>query len=145
MICLRCRSAYLIIFFITIVAMVSEAFKPRVRFSKAIYIITKYCIDIMIDLISRVKHLLVFKLSLWCFLKIILALFDPKVGIVLSKIYRLSTVYKSIAQHRAQNFVTPNCHKIDDGIPNNSANTDIYAYSETTIGWPTVGSGMTEN
>ena len=112
MICLRCRSAYLRMFFITIVAMVSEAFKPRVRFSKAIYIITKYCIDIMIDLISRVKHLLAFpsfKLSLWWFLKIILALFDPEVGIVLSKIYWLSTVYKSIAQHTAQNFETPNC------------------------------------
>ena len=52
MVCLRCRSAYLRIFFVTIVAMVSEAFKPRVRFSKAIYIIKKYCIDIMIDLIS---------------------------------------------------------------------------------------------
>ena len=76
MICLRCRSVYLRIFFITIVAMVSEAFKPRVRFSKAISIITKYCIDSMIDLISRVKHLLAFpsiKLSLWWFLKIILA------------------------------------------------------------------------
>ena len=76
MICLRCRSAYLRMFFITIVAMVSEAFKARVRFSKTIYIITKYCIDIMIDLISRVKHLLAFpsfKLSLWWFLKIILA------------------------------------------------------------------------
>ena len=73
MICLRCRSAYLRIFFITIVAMVSEAFKPRVRFSKAIYIITKYCIDTMIDLISRVKRLLAFpsfELSLWWFLKI---------------------------------------------------------------------------
>ena len=148
MICLRCRSAYLRIIFITIVAMVSEAFKPRVEFSKAIYIITKYCIDLMIDLISRVQHLSAFpsfKLSLWWFLKIILALFDPKVGIVLSKIHWLSTVYKSIAQHTAQNFVTPNCRKFDNGIPNNSANTDIYAYSETTIGWPTVGYGMTEN
>ena len=128
--------------------MVSEAFKPRVRFLKAIYIITKYCIDLMIDLISRVQHLSAFpsfKLSLWWFLKIILALFDPKVGIVLSKIYWLSTVYKSIAQHTAQNFETPNCCKIDNGIPNNSANTDIYAYSETTIGWPTVAYGMTEN
>ena len=127
MICLRCRSAYLKMFFITIVAIVSEAFKPWVRFSKAIYIITKYCIDIMIDLISRVKHLLAFpsfKLSLWCFLKIILALFDPKVGIVLSKIYWLSTVYKSIAQNTAQNCVTPNCRKIDDGIPNNSVGYD---------------------
>ena len=45
----------------------------------------------------------------------------------------------------AQNFETPNCRKIDDRNPNNSANTDIYAYSETTIGGPTVGYGMTEN
>ena len=52
MICLRCRSAYLRIFF-TIVAMMSETFKPRATFSKAIYIIAKYCIDIMIDLVSR--------------------------------------------------------------------------------------------
>ena len=74
--CLRCRSAYLRMFFTTIVAIVSEAFKRRVRFSKAIYIIAKYCIDILIDLVSRVKHLLAFpsfKLSLWWFLKIILA------------------------------------------------------------------------
>ena len=135
-------------FIITIVAIVSEAFKPRVRFLKAIYIITKYYIDIMIDLISREKHLLAFpsfKLSLWWFLKIILASFDPKVGIVLSKIYWLSTGYKSIAQHTAQNFETPNCRKIDDGNPNNSANTDIYAYSETTFDRATVGYGMTEN
>ena len=48
-------------------------------------------------------------------------------GIILSKIYWLSTGYKSIAQHTAQNFKTSNCHKIDDGNPNNSANTDIYA------------------
>ena len=76
MICLRCRSAYLRMFFTTIVAMVPAAFKPRVRFSKAIYIIAKYCIDIMIDLVSRAKDLLAFpsfKLSLWRFLKIILA------------------------------------------------------------------------
>ena len=51
-ICLRCKSAYLRMFFPTIIAMVSEAFKPRARFSKAIYIIAKYCIDIMIDLVS---------------------------------------------------------------------------------------------
>ena len=115
--------------------MVSEAFKPRARFSKAIYIIAKYCIDIMIDLVSRAKHLLAFpslKLSFWWFLKIILAYFDPKVGIVFSKIYWLSTWYKSIAKPTAQNFETLNCRKIDDGNPNNSANTDIYAYSETT-------------
>ena len=75
MICLRYRSAYLRMFFTTIVAVVSEAFKPA-RFSKAIYIIAKYCIDIMIDLVSRAKHLLAFpsfKLSFWWFLKIILA------------------------------------------------------------------------
>ena len=74
MICLRCRSAYLRMFFTTIVVMVSEAFKPRVRFSKAIYIIAKDCIDIMMDLVSRAKHLLAFpsfKLSLWWFLKLI--------------------------------------------------------------------------
>ena len=121
MICLRCRSAYLRMFFTTIVAMMSELFKPRARFSKAIYIIAKYCIDIMIDLVSRAKHLLAFpsfKLSLWWFLKIILAKFDPKVGVVLGKIYWLSTGYKSIAQHTAQNFETPNCRDIDDGNPN---------------------------
>ena len=101
----------------------------------------------MIDFVSTVKCLLAFpsfKLSLCCFLKIILAKFDPKVGIVLSKIYWLSTGYKSIAQHTAQNFETPNCRKIDDGNPNNSANTDIY-YSETTFGESTVNYGMTEN
>ena len=73
MICLRCRSAYLRMFFTTILAMMSEAFKARARFSKALYIIAKYCIDIMIDVVSRAKHLLAFpsfKLSLWWFLKI---------------------------------------------------------------------------
>ena len=73
MISLRSKSAYLRIFFTTIGAVASEAYKPRVRFLKAIYIIAKYCIDIMIDLVSRVKRLLAFpsfKLSLWCFLKI---------------------------------------------------------------------------
>ena len=50
-----------------------------------------------------------------------------------------------MAQPTAQNFETPNCCKIDDGNPNSSANTNIYAYSETTYGWPTVGYGMTEN
>ena len=76
MISLRSRSAYLRMFFTTIVAVGSEAYKPRVRFSKAICIIAKYCIDIMIDLVSRVKRLLAFpsfELSLWRFLKIILA------------------------------------------------------------------------
>ena len=38
-----------------------------------------------------------------------------------------------MAQHTAQNFETSSCRKIDDGNPNNSANTDIYAYSETTF------------
>ena len=38
-----------------------------------------------------------------------------------------------------------NCRKIDDGKPNNSANTDIYAYSKTTFGETTIGYGMTEN
>ena len=50
-----------------------------------------------------------------------------------------------MAQPTAQNFETPNCRKIDDENPNNSANRDIYAYSETTFGGPTVGYGMREN
>ena len=50
-----------------------------------------------------------------------------------------------MAQPRAQKFGTTNCRKIDNGNPNNSANTDIYAYSETTFGVPTVGYGMTES
>ena len=66
-------------------------------------------------------------------------------GIVLSKIYWLSKGYKLIAQLTAQNFETPNCRKIDDGNPYNSANTDMYAYSETTFGGSTAGYGMTEN
>ena len=65
--------------------------------------------------------------------------------IVLRENYWLSTGYKLIAQHTAQNFETPNCRKIDNGNLNNSANTDIYAYSETTFRVPTVGYGMTEN
>ena len=71
MISLRSRSAYLQIFFTTIGAVALEAYKPRVRFSKAIYIIAKYCIDIPIDLVLRVKRLLAFpsfKHSLLCFL-----------------------------------------------------------------------------
>ena len=44
----------------------------------------------------------------------------------------------------AQKLETTNCRKIDIGNPNNSANTDIYAYSETTFGWSTVGSRMTK-
>ena len=50
-----------------------------------------------------------------------------------------------MAQHTAKILETTNCRKIDNGNPNNSANTDIYAYSETTIGEPTVGYGMTGN
>ena len=37
------------------------------------------------------------------------------------------------------------CRKIDDGNLNSSANTEIYAYSETTFGGPTLGYVMTEN
>ena len=43
-----------------------------------------------------------------------------------------------MAQPTAQKLETTNCRKIDDGNPNNSANTDIYAYSETTFGGPTI-------
>ena len=50
-----------------------------------------------------------------------------------------------MAQSTAQKLETTNCRKIDNGNPNNSANTDIYAYSETTFGAPTVGYGMTKN
>ena len=76
MISLRSRSAYLRMFFTTVVAVASEANKPRVRFSKAIHNFAKYCIDIMIHLVSRLERLLAFpssKLLLCCFLKIILA------------------------------------------------------------------------
>ena len=38
-----------------------------------------------------------------------------------------------------------NCRKIDDGNPNNLANTEIYAYSETMFGGPTLGYVMIEN
>ena len=38
-----------------------------------------------------------------------------------------------MAQPTAQKLETTNCCKIDDGNPNNSANTNIYAYSETTF------------
>ena len=47
-----------------------------------------------------------------------------------------------MAQPTAQNLKTTNCRKIDDGNPNNSANTD--AYSETTFGGPTIGCVMTK-
>ena len=50
-----------------------------------------------------------------------------------------------MAQHTAQKLGTPNCRKIDDGNSNNSANTDIYAYSETTFGGPNIGCVITEN
>ena len=50
-----------------------------------------------------------------------------------------------MAQTTAQKFVTTNCRKIDNGNPNNSANTDIYAHSEATFCVPTVGYGMAEN
>ena len=39
-----------------------------------------------------------------------------------------------MAQPTAQKLETTNCRKIDDRNPDNSANTDIYAYSETTFG-----------
>ena len=50
-----------------------------------------------------------------------------------------------MAQTTAQKLVTTYWRKIDNGNPNNSANTDIYAYPETTFCVPTGGYGMTEN
>ena len=50
-----------------------------------------------------------------------------------------------MAQPTSKTLETPNCRKIDRGNPNNSANTDIYSYSETTFGGPTIGCMMTEN
>ena len=50
-----------------------------------------------------------------------------------------------MAETTAQKLETTNYRKIDNGNPNNSANTDIYAYSETMFCVPTVGYGMTEN
>ena len=50
-----------------------------------------------------------------------------------------------MAQPPAHKLETTNCRKIDNGNPNNSANTDIYAYSETTFCVLTVGYGMAEN
>ena len=50
-----------------------------------------------------------------------------------------------MAKPTAKKLETTSCRKIDDGNPNNSANTDIYAYSETTFAGPTIGSVMTEN
>ena len=50
-----------------------------------------------------------------------------------------------MAQPTARKLETTNCCKIDDGNPNNSANTDNNAYSETKFGGPTIGCVMTEN
>ena len=50
-----------------------------------------------------------------------------------------------MAKPTAQKLDTISCRKIDDGNPNNTANTDIYAYSETTFVGPTLGCVMTEN
>ena len=50
-----------------------------------------------------------------------------------------------MAQPTAQKLETTKCRKIDDGNPNNSANTDIYAYSEITFGGHTIGYVITEN
>ena len=50
-----------------------------------------------------------------------------------------------MAQPTTQKLESTNRLKTDDGNPNNSANTDIYAYSETTFGGPTIGCVMTEN
>ena len=44
-----------------------------------------------------------------------------------------------------QKLETTNCRKTDDGNPINSANTDIYAYSETTCGGTNLGCVMTAN
>ena len=50
-----------------------------------------------------------------------------------------------MAQPTAKKLETTNCRKIDNENPKNSANTDIYAYSETTFGGPTLSCVMTEN
>ena len=52
-----------------------------------------------------------------------------------------------MAQHTAQKLETLTVVKIEDGNPKrpNSANNKIYAYSETTFGWPTIGYVLTEN
>ena len=108
MMCRRSRSAALRMFATTIVA-IKMLLRPRVRFSKAIYMISKqiyYDIDTIFFRVEYLPASPIFKLSLWQFLKIILAWFDPKVGIFLSKIYRLSTSYKPIAQHTAQKLET---------------------------------------
>ena len=74
--CLRCISAALRIFSPHMWLWCQMLLKPMNRFSKAIYIIAKYCIDIIKHLLWKKEHLLAFpsfKLSLWQFLKIILA------------------------------------------------------------------------
>ena len=50
-----------------------------------------------------------------------------------------------MTQPTTQKTGDANCRKIDDGNLNNSANTEIYAYSETTFGGSTIGCVMTEN
>ena len=108
-VCLRCRAPSLRIFSPHMWLWCQMLLRPIVRFSKAIYIIAKYCIVIIVYLLWKVEHLLAFpsfKLSLWQFLKTILAYFDPKVGIVLSDIYGLSTRYIPMAQHIAQKLET---------------------------------------
>ena len=50
-----------------------------------------------------------------------------------------------MAQPTVPKLETTNCRKIDDGNPNNLANTDNHAYSETPFGGPTIGCVMTEN
>ena len=50
-----------------------------------------------------------------------------------------------MAQQTAQKIEDANCRKIDNRNPNNPANTEIYPYSETTFGGPTIGYMMTEN
>ena len=47
-----------------------------------------------------------------------------------------------MSQHTAEKT---NCRKIGDKKYNDSTNTAIYAYSETTFGGPTIGYVMTEN
>ena len=50
-----------------------------------------------------------------------------------------------MVQPTAQKLATTNWRNIDNGNPNNSANTKNYAYSETTFSVPTIVYGMTEN
>ena len=65
--CLRFRSAALEMFFNTFVAMASEFLNQGLDFQSHYIYFVKYCIDIKIALLLKVKHLLVsssFKLSL---------------------------------------------------------------------------------